>query len=135
MTDPKYMREGTDFALGKIVEEISEMMGLMTELQLDAMRLLEAIGKTQRWGLDSVNPELPKDQQIQNSDWIYDTSVQLHATMIDFARLFPDEFKDVHDALWNMAKEMAIYKGEVTREEAEQLYNLSEQSSVGVTFQ
>src|SRR5688572_3544022 len=44
MTDPKYMRPGLDFAVGKATEEAGEF--------------LAAIGKTLRWGWFSVNPEL-----------------------------------------------------------------------------
>lgn len=42
--------------LGKLVEECGEV--------------LAAVGKTQRWGLDSVNPELPPEKQETNRDWI-----------------------------------------------------------------
>lgn len=42
--------------LGKLVEECGEV--------------LAAIGKTQRWGLDSFNPELPFNQRETNRDWI-----------------------------------------------------------------
>jgi hypothetical protein len=32
--------------------------------------VLQAIGKTIRWGLESVNPELPPEQQESNAAWI-----------------------------------------------------------------
>jgi hypothetical protein len=56
MVHPKYLRDGLPFALAHFVEEAGEA--------------LAAAGKTQRWGLDSVNPELPKDEQETNRAWI-----------------------------------------------------------------
>ena len=56
MTDPKYMRGGLDFAVGKAVEEAGEFCA--------------AIGKTLRWGWHSVNPELPRDEQETNILWV-----------------------------------------------------------------
>jgi hypothetical protein len=55
MTDPKYMLPGLDFARGKAIEEMGELNA--------------ALGKSLRWGWDSVNPELPKDQQETNAAW------------------------------------------------------------------
>lgn len=43
-------------AMGKLVEECGEVQA--------------AVGKTLRWGPDSVNPELPQEQQETNRDWI-----------------------------------------------------------------
>lgn len=45
MTNSKYMHPGLDFAQGKAIEEAGEF--------------LAAMGKTQRWGWASFNPELP----------------------------------------------------------------------------
>lgn len=42
--------------LGYLVEECGEV--------------LAAIGKTLRWGLESVNPEIPPEQQETNREWI-----------------------------------------------------------------
>lgn len=56
MTDPKYMRPGLGFALGKAVEELGELQA--------------ALGKTLRWGWESYNPELPLDQQETNAGWV-----------------------------------------------------------------
>lgn len=56
MTDPRYIRPGFDFALACLVEECGET--------------LAAAGKTQRWGRDSVNPELPPEQRETNRDWL-----------------------------------------------------------------
>ena len=52
----KYIRPGFDFALACLVEECGEV--------------LAAAGKTQRWGRDSFNPELPPEQRETNRDWL-----------------------------------------------------------------
>jgi len=51
---PEYIRDGHE--LPHLVEELGE--------------LTAAIGKAMRWGLDSVNAELPPEQQETNRDWI-----------------------------------------------------------------
>lgn len=56
MTDPKYMRAGLPFAVGKATEEAGEF--------------LAAIGKSLRWGWDSYNPELPPAQRETNEAWV-----------------------------------------------------------------
>ena len=56
MTNPRYMRPGFDFAVGKLVEECGELQA--------------ALGKMLRWGPESVNPELPIEQQETNRDWV-----------------------------------------------------------------
>ena len=74
MTNPKYMRPGLDFAVGKAVEEMGELQA--------------ALGKVLRWGWNSVNPELPRDQQEPNATWVR------------------REIADVRGALDNLEKEM-----------------------------
>lgn len=54
--DKKYLRKGLSFALAHFIEECGEA--------------LAAAGKSQRWGMDSVNPELPASQQETNRDWL-----------------------------------------------------------------
>lgn len=56
MTDPRYMRPGLDFAVGKAIEECGE--------------LCAALGKTLRWGWSSVNPELEPQDQEPNATWV-----------------------------------------------------------------
>lgn len=56
MTDPRYMRRGLDFAVGKAIEELGELQA--------------ALGKTLRWGWRSYNPELPPDARETNVDWV-----------------------------------------------------------------
>lgn len=56
MTDPKYMRAGIDFAIGKTIEECGE--------------LCAALGKTMRWGWASVNPEIPEIKRETNATWV-----------------------------------------------------------------
>lgn len=52
----QYRPKSTRQKLGKLVEECGEV--------------LAAIGKTQRWGLESYNPELPPSQRESNRKWI-----------------------------------------------------------------
>lgn len=56
MSDTKYLRPGPSFAIAHLVEECGEV--------------LTAAGKSQRWGLSSVNPELPAAQQETNRAWL-----------------------------------------------------------------
>jgi NTP pyrophosphatase (non-canonical NTP hydrolase) len=56
MSDPKYIRRGVDFAIAHLVEECGEV--------------LAAAGKTQRFGLDSYNPELHPELRETNRDWL-----------------------------------------------------------------
>lgn len=56
MAEAKYLRPGVPFALAHVVEECGEV--------------LAATGKCQRWGLESVNPELPLADQETNRDWL-----------------------------------------------------------------
>lgn len=56
MSDPKYMRPGLEFAIGKAVEETGEFQ--------------QAIGKTIRWGWASFNPELPETERETNAAWV-----------------------------------------------------------------
>lgn len=74
MTDPKYMRAGLTFAVGKAVEELGELQA--------------ALGKSIRWGWESVNPELPMEKQETNEDWVL------------------REIADVRGALDNLQKEL-----------------------------
>jgi NTP pyrophosphatase (non-canonical NTP hydrolase) len=53
---PEYEPKTNMQRLGYVVEECGEV--------------LQAIGKTIRWGLESVNPELPPEQQESNAAWI-----------------------------------------------------------------
>lgn len=63
----EYLRDGFPFALSHFVEECGEA--------------LAAAGKTQRWGLLSVNPELPSEQQESNRDWLLRELTDLEGAM------------------------------------------------------
>lgn len=56
MSEQKYIQKGFDKTLAHFIEECGEC--------------LAAAGKTQRWGLESVNPELSPEQQETNKDWL-----------------------------------------------------------------
>ena len=68
MSDPRYIRTGDlNFAMAHVAEEAGEM--------------LAALGKSMRWGLHSVNPELPADQQETNRDWLRREMADLRGAM------------------------------------------------------
>ena len=52
----EYMPETEQQILGYLAEECGEVVA--------------AVGKTIRWGMESVNPELPENQQEMNWQWI-----------------------------------------------------------------
>ncbi len=54
--NPEYMPDGEEQILGYLVEEAGEV--------------LAAVGKSQRWGLESCNPELSRGEQEENGFWI-----------------------------------------------------------------
>lgn len=56
MSDPKYFRDDIGSLLGHAVEECGEV--------------LAAIGKTQRWGLESFNPDLLPGFRETNRAWL-----------------------------------------------------------------
>lgn len=67
MADPKYLRSTLSFCIAHLVEECGEV--------------LAAAGKTQRWGLTSVNPELPPEQQETNVAWLMREVVDLEGAI------------------------------------------------------
>jgi NTP pyrophosphatase (non-canonical NTP hydrolase) len=75
---PQYEPKTTKQALGYLVEECGEV--------------LAAVGKTQRWGLESTNPDIPPEQRETNRDWILRELEDLSGA-IDRARIFigPEE--------------------------------------------
>ncbi len=76
MTDSKYMRKGLTFACGKAIEEAGEF--------------LAAMGKTQRWGWHSVNPELSPNQQETNEDWVRREIADLRGALDNLERELND---------------------------------------------
>ena len=54
--NPNYAPKNDMQKLAHLIEECGEV--------------LAAAGKTLRWGLDSVNPELPQENQETNRDWL-----------------------------------------------------------------
>lgn len=57
MSNPKYLQDGFDKRLSHAIEECGEFIA--------------AAGKTQRWGVYSVNPELPREMQETNIQWLF----------------------------------------------------------------
>jgi NTP pyrophosphatase (non-canonical NTP hydrolase) len=75
MSDRKYLQKGFDKQLAHLVEECGEV--------------LAAAGKTQRWGRECFNPELPPEQRETNEDWL------------------KRELKDLQAAIWRLEITMA----------------------------
>ncbi len=56
MSDSRFLQDGFDKRLSHAIEECGEF--------------LSAAGKTQRWGVWSVNPLLPQHSQESNLEWM-----------------------------------------------------------------
>lgn len=56
MSDHRFLQRGFNKQLAHLIEECGEV--------------LAAAGKLQRWGKESVNPLLPREQQETNIDWL-----------------------------------------------------------------
>jgi NTP pyrophosphatase (non-canonical NTP hydrolase) len=54
--DERYRSKNLNQAIGHMVEECGEV--------------LAAVGKSQRWGLESSNPELPESERETNRTWL-----------------------------------------------------------------
>jgi hypothetical protein len=67
----KYAPKTLEQKIGYLVEECGEV--------------LAAVGKTQRWGFESWNPELPKHERETNREWILRELVDLERA-IDLVR-------------------------------------------------
>lgn len=78
MTDPKYMRSGLPFAVGKTVEELGELNA--------------ALGKTLRWGWDSYNPELPPAERETNLVWVKREIADVRGALDNLERELAKEF-------------------------------------------
>ena len=48
-------------------QDLGQKLGYLVE---EAGEVMAAVGKSQRWGLLSVNPELPEEEQETNGCWI-----------------------------------------------------------------
>lgn len=67
MNSEKYADKTREQRLFHLIEELGE--------------LAQAIGKAGRWGLESVNPELPAHRQIENAHWILSEIRDVRETM------------------------------------------------------
>lgn len=72
----EYEPKTVEQALGYLVEECGEV--------------LAAVGKTQRWGLDSVNPDLPRTEQETNREWILRELTDLNGAITRARRFLND---------------------------------------------
>lgn len=75
MAVSKYLPKDRNGRLFRLIEEMGELNA--------------ALGKAGRWGMSSVNPELPEDQQETNAEWIMreieDVEQALAAVKVDVA--------------------------------------------------
>ena len=72
---PQYEPRDFTAALGYLIEECGEV--------------LAAAGKTLRWGLSSVNPELPVSEQETNKAWLLREIKDVEAAIARVRRLMP----------------------------------------------
>lgn len=82
MSIARYLPKDRNGRLFKLIEEMGELNA--------------ALGKAGRWGMTSVNPELPSDQQETNAAWILremdDVEAALKECRADVeAEMKPDE--------------------------------------------
>jgi hypothetical protein len=86
MTDSRFLQEGFAAQAAHVVEEKGELDMVLGEL-------LAAIGKAQRWGLDSFNPLLPKGERETNRDWICRAINACYAELADMKQVL-DRFRN-----------------------------------------
>lgn len=67
MSNPKYLQDGFEKRLAHAIEECGEF--------------LSAAGKLQRWGAYSVNPELPREMQETNIEWLFREAMDVQETI------------------------------------------------------
>lgn len=82
---PEYEPRTDEQKLGYLVEECGEV--------------LAALGKSLRWGLESVNPELPLEQQETNRAWL-DRELTDLLRAISYAREVTRQPKDDLQPRW-----------------------------------
>lgn len=61
----------------------------LAHLSEECGELVAAIGKTMRWGSQSVNPELPPEQQETNIDWVRREIRDVERAIAAFRKLDP----------------------------------------------
>ena len=74
----EYMPETEQQILGYLAEECGEVVA--------------AVGKTIRWGMESVNPELPENQQEMNWQWIRREIKDLKRAIRLYEKLLDDNY-------------------------------------------
>lgn len=80
---PHYEPKTTDQALGYLVEECGEV--------------LAAVGKTQRWGLESSNSELPVTDRETNREWVLSELRDLEGAIARARRFLEPRLEDRSD--------------------------------------
>lgn len=75
---PEYEPGTAEQRLGYLVEECAEVL---EPLATHTVRVLKAVGKTLRRGLDGTNPELPEEQRETNAKWLLRELADLEAAI------------------------------------------------------
>lgn len=78
---PEYEPRTEIQRLGYLVEESGEMLVELAALGGRMGKMLAALGKTLRWGPQSVNPELPPEEQETNVEWLIREAEDLRAAI------------------------------------------------------
>ncbi len=88
MTDKRFLQEGFSKKLSHFIEECGEVTSAIGDA-------VAAAGKTQRWGLDSVNPLLEPEDQEKNKDWIIRSMDRVHAQISDLEEVWGRLLKEL----------------------------------------
>lgn len=75
---PEYEPTTLDQRLGYLTEEGGEAMAALGNL-------LQAVGKSQRWGIESSSPELPPEEREPNRLWLLRLIAPLKVELQDLA--------------------------------------------------
>lgn len=83
--------------------------------------VLAAVGKSVRWGLGSVNPELPPEEQETNADWLLRELVDLERA-IGFAREAVEMHREGKSGVVYRPETTALVRAEVLSEVRKSAY-------------
>lgn len=80
MSDARFLQDGFDKRLSHAMEECGEFIA--------------AAGKTQRWGVWSVNPLLPEAEKVTNLRWLRDEIDDVRSALDRLEAAIEQEFGD-----------------------------------------
>jgi hypothetical protein len=88
---------------GRYFHMMEETAELITELS----QLQKAMVKAGRWGMGSVNPLLPEDQQVRNVDEIMNCIVRVNNELLDFGSAVGAAIPDFMTEIEHLRKKAA----------------------------